>query len=145
MSGMTTAMSRICGSPTGPSLIHRRSGIPPANRAETDACATEPAPPTELRRRHNPVQRPVLRDRWSSPIQRKQHTPGQSRRGMADTKRGAVSGLHQLGLIADRALKPQERDRFAHDDFVVQLEALICSGVDTANIALFGSWGAGKS
>jgi Cdc6-like AAA superfamily ATPase len=54
-------------------------------------------------------------------------------------------GIHQLGLISDRALEPGEQDRFAHDDFVDQLEALIRSGIDTANIALYGSWGAGKS
>jgi Cdc6-like AAA superfamily ATPase len=54
-------------------------------------------------------------------------------------------GIHQLGLISDRALAPGEEDRFAHDDFVDQLEALIRSGIDTANIALYGSWGAGKS
>lgn len=54
-------------------------------------------------------------------------------------------GIHQLGLISDRALAPGEQDRFAHDDFVDQLEALIRSGIDTANIALYGSWGAGKS
>jgi Cdc6-like AAA superfamily ATPase len=54
-------------------------------------------------------------------------------------------GIHRLGLISDRALEPGERDRFAHDDFVDQLEALVRSGIDTANIALYGSWGAGKS
>lgn len=54
-------------------------------------------------------------------------------------------GIHRLGLISDRALAPGEEDRFAHDDFVDQLEALIRSGIDTANIALYGSWGAGKS
>ena len=54
-------------------------------------------------------------------------------------------GIHQLGLISDRALEPGEQDHFAHDDFVDQLEALIRSGIDTANIALYGSWGAGKS
>jgi Cdc6-like AAA superfamily ATPase len=60
--------------------------------------------------------------------------------GMTDRE-----GIHRLGLISDRALAPGEEDRFAHDDFVDQLEALIRSGIDTANIALYGSWGAGKS
>ncbi len=55
------------------------------------------------------------------------------------------AGIHALGLISDRALEPGEQDRFAHDDFVDQLEALVRSGIDTANIALYGSWGAGKS
>jgi hypothetical protein len=55
------------------------------------------------------------------------------------------AGIHALGLISDRALDPGEQDRFAHDDFVDQLEALVRSGIDTANIALYGSWGAGKS
>ncbi|HST56016.1 MAG TPA: P-loop NTPase fold protein [Solirubrobacteraceae bacterium] len=54
-------------------------------------------------------------------------------------------GIHRLGLISDRALEPDEEDRFAHDDFVDQLDALVRSGIDTANIALYGSWGAGKS
>jgi uncharacterized membrane protein YidH (DUF202 family) len=53
--------------------------------------------------------------------------------------------MNKLGLISDRALTPEDTDRFAHDDFVDQLESLIRSGIDTANIALFGSWGAGKS
>jgi|HubBroStandDraft_3_1064219.scaffolds.fasta_scaffold261291_2 hypothetical protein len=54
-------------------------------------------------------------------------------------------GIHKLELISDRALAPGEEDRFAHDDFVDQLEALIRPGIDTANIALYGSWGADKS
>jgi DNA polymerase III delta prime subunit len=53
--------------------------------------------------------------------------------------------MRSLGLVSDRALRPGEQDRFAHDDFVDELEELIRSGIDTANIALYGPWGAGKS
>jgi tetratricopeptide (TPR) repeat protein len=48
-------------------------------------------------------------------------------------------------LIPDRSLGPDDEDEFAHDDYVDQLEALIDSRPNMANIALFGSWGAGKS
>lgn len=48
-------------------------------------------------------------------------------------------------LIPDRSLGPEDADEFAHDDYVEQLAALIDSRPNTANVALFGSWGAGKS
>lgn len=48
-------------------------------------------------------------------------------------------------LIDDRAIKRAEKDAFGHGDFVAELATLVRTCETPANIALFGSWGSGKS
>ncbi len=48
-------------------------------------------------------------------------------------------------LVRDRELKSGNEDRFRHSDFVEELADLACSVDPPANIALYGSWGSGKS
>jgi hypothetical protein len=53
--------------------------------------------------------------------------------------------LSNSDLIPDRSLRPGDRDRFAHDDFVERLVTVIREVPTPANVALFGAWGSGKS
>lgn len=48
-------------------------------------------------------------------------------------------------LVDDRSLEGLDADRFRHGDFVRELAGLVQHTRTPANIALFGSWGSGKS
>ncbi|MFE4455917.1 P-loop NTPase fold protein [Nocardia tengchongensis] len=54
-------------------------------------------------------------------------------------------GAHQQDLIDDEEIRTAENDRLAHEQIATQLAELAIAVPTQSNIALYGSWGSGKS
>ncbi|WP_280454503.1 KAP family P-loop NTPase fold protein [Nocardia brasiliensis] len=53
--------------------------------------------------------------------------------------------LHPQDLIADNEIESADKDKLAHERIAAQLAALVTTVPPQSNVALYGSWGSGKS